>query len=100
LTLPQKQREENKQQQNKMLGTFGKALESNDEKQIQAAADAIKIFESASKETREKWSEGDKMNSWANSADVIELLRQLHSDMLELNHATKENGSLSLEFVN
>jgi len=100
LTLPQNQREENKQQKNKMLGTFGKALESNDEKQIQAVADALKFFESASKETKEKWSEGGTSNSWANSADILELLRQLHSDMLELNHSTKENGKLSLEFVN
>jgi hypothetical protein len=98
LTLPQNQREENKQQQNKMLGTFGKALESGDEKQIQAVADALKFFDSASKETKEKWSEGGTSNSWANNTDVLELLRQLHSDILELNHTTQENGKLTISY--
>ena len=89
LLLPQNQRETNERQQSKMLGTFGKALESNDESQIQAVADALKIFESASKETREEWNASGKLNSLANQ-NVMEILRQLHSDMLEMTSELRD----------
>jgi hypothetical protein len=77
LNLPKKEREANEIQQNKMVGTFGKALESGDNAQIQAVADVLKILESVPKEVREAWNADNTLNKFGDISDAKELLSAL-----------------------
>jgi len=84
----------------KIKTTVGKAFYSEDAGQIEQAAEIVNILRSIPVDTRKEWDANNKLNSLAgyDTGELLTAIRQLHSDLTELNYTAKENNSLTITY--
>jgi hypothetical protein len=80
--------------------TVGNAFLSDDAGEKEQAAKVANLLNSIKPEIRKEWDANNTLNKFAGSdmGGLLDAVRQLHSDMLELTYATKENATLTISY--